>query len=69
MMQFLPEDSEAGSHQGVQGPALLHDFIHHLGTAVRGFHLVALLYAWYHLLQRLREEKVGMRKLENNKKR
>lgn len=55
MLQLLPQHSEGGPHHGVQGPALLHQVVHHGRAAVWGVHLVSLLYPGHHLFQRLRD--------------
>lgn len=53
MLQLLPQHAEGGPHHGVQGPALLHQVVHHGRAAVWGVHLVPLLYPGHHLFQRL----------------
>lgn len=55
MLQLLPQHAEGGPHHGVQGPALLHQVVHHGRAAVWGVHLVSLLYSGHHLFQRLRD--------------
>lgn len=57
MLQLLPQHAEGGPHNGVQGPALLHQVVHHGRAAVGGVHLVALLHPGHHLFQRLRHKR------------
>lgn len=61
MLQLLPQHAEGGPHHRVQGPALLHQVIDHGRAAVRGVHLVTLLYPGHHLLQRLPHRHRGKR--------
>ena len=53
VMQLLTEHAEGRPHRRVQGPALLHQVVHHRRTAVGAVHRVALLHPRNHLLQRL----------------
>jgi len=53
MLQLLPQHAEGRPHHGVQGPALLHQVVHHRRAAVWGVHLVPLLHPWHHVFQRL----------------
>lgn len=61
MLQLLPQHAEGGPHRGVQGPALLHQVVHHWGAAVRGVHLVPLFHSGDHVFQRLPDRRTRVK--------